>query len=219
MMSRKTKLTPGQHPYGAIEHRVVDSLAYADLSFSARSLLQLLVRQLTKTNNGTLIAAASYLGPYGFSDRTITRATKELISHGFVYRTRCGGYQKGASMYAVTWLSITRKEGLFLDGFVICAWRNWKAPEKNIPPANLLASNRKNGGRHKAAEAKSTARKDAKSTDTELVPVVGVDDEGGGRLHCERMRYRKPRYPISPFCFHLKSQFDRRRQSRLASLG
>lgn len=209
MMSRKTKLTPGQHPYGAIEHRVVDSPAYADLSFSARSLLQVLVRQLTKTNNGTLLAAESYLGPYGFSDRTITRAIRELIAHGFVHRTRCGGYQKGASMYAVTWLSITRKEGLFLDGFAPCAWRDWKAPEKNIPPANLRASNRKNGGRHKAAAAKFTARKDAKSTDTELVPVVGVEDDGGDRLHGARMKYRKPLSPVSPYCFHLKSHLYR----------
>jgi hypothetical protein len=77
-------------------------------------------------------------------------------------------------MYAVTWLSITRKDGLFLDGFAPCAWRSWTPPEKKTPPANLRASSRKNGGRHEAAQAKSTVSTDAKFTDTELVPVVGV---------------------------------------------
>ena len=63
--------TTTKHPYAAIEHRVIDSEAYADLSFSARSLLIQLTRQLTKpNNNGRLQAAHSYLTRYGFSDNT-----------------------------------------------------------------------------------------------------------------------------------------------------
>lgn len=140
--------TTTKHPYAAIEHRVIDSPAYADLTFSARSLLQLLVRQHTKpNNNGHLQATHSYMERFGFSDRTLTRAIKELIGHGFVYRTRCGGYQQGASQYAVTWLPIEKRTGLFLDGFLHCAWRHWEAPKKNSPPANLRTSNRKSGDR------------------------------------------------------------------------
>lgn len=41
------------HPYAAVEHRVLDSLAYADLSFSAQALLLLFARQLTKDTTGT----------------------------------------------------------------------------------------------------------------------------------------------------------------------
>lgn len=45
-----------KHPYAAIEHRVIDSPAYADLTHSACRLLSLLARQLTKENNGNLQA-------------------------------------------------------------------------------------------------------------------------------------------------------------------
>ena len=45
-----------KHPYAAIEHRVIDSPAYADLTFSARSLLVLIARQLSRDNNGRLHA-------------------------------------------------------------------------------------------------------------------------------------------------------------------
>ena len=85
-----------KHPYAAIEHRVIDSDAYADLTFSARSLLVLITRQLSKDNNGRLQATYSYMRKYGFSENTLGRAIKELISHGMIYRTRSGGYQQGA---------------------------------------------------------------------------------------------------------------------------
>jgi hypothetical protein len=81
-----------KHPYAAIEHRVIDSDAYADLTFSARALLMQLARQLTKDNNGHLQATHSYMKRYGFSENTLTRAIAELIAHGFIYRTRSGGY-------------------------------------------------------------------------------------------------------------------------------
>jgi hypothetical protein len=126
--------TSTKHPYAAIEHRVLDHPAYADLSFSARSLLVLIARQLTKNNNGRLQATFTWCGKYGFAERTLIRAIQELISHGFIYRTRSGGYQQGAAQYAVTWLSITSKEGLFLTGFVPCAWRDWKPDKKKYPP-------------------------------------------------------------------------------------
>lgn len=130
----KAAKTSTKHPYAAIEHRVIDSLAYADLSFSARGLLVIITRQLSKNNNGRLMATYSYMRKFGFeSEHTISRCIKELISHGMIYRTRSGGYQQGAAQYAVTWLSITSKERLFLDGFVSCAWRNWKPEEKIYP--------------------------------------------------------------------------------------
>lgn len=163
--------TTTKHPYAAIEHRVIDSPAYADLTFSARSLLQLFARQLSKDNNGHLQATHSYLERFGFSDRTLTRGVKELIAHGFIYRTRCGGYQQGASQYAVTWLKVTRRDGLFLDGFILCGWRHWEPAENKSPPANLRYSNRKNGDRQLLAQAKFTVSHPRKFTDIELMPV------------------------------------------------
>lgn len=162
--------TSTKHPYAATEHRVIDSPAYADLSFSARSLLVLLTRQLSKDNNGHLQATFSYMQRFGFdAERTLRRAIADLIAHGIVYRTRSGGYQQGAAQYAVTWLPIKQREGLFLDGFKLCAWRDWEPSEKK-PPAKIPETHGNNGMRTPLAHAKNTAARGAKSTDIELMP-------------------------------------------------
>lgn len=169
-----TSKTSTKHPYAAIEHRVIDHPAYADLSFSARSLLILMTRQLTKNNNGRLQATFSYMNKYGFdSEHTICKCIKELISHGMIYRSRAGGYQQGAAQYAVTWLSITSKEGLFLAGFKPCAWRDWKPDEKNLPPQKVQLDHCKKGIRTTPTTAKSAARHPPKSADNEYVPIEG----------------------------------------------
>jgi hypothetical protein len=165
--------TSTKHPYAAIEHRVIDSPAYADLSFSARAMLIQIARQLTKTNNGLLQATYSDMRRFGFdSEHTICRAIKELISHGMIYRTRAGGYHLGAAQYAVTWLPIKSSKGLFLDGFKPCSWRDWKREEKNSPPAKVQTINCKKGMLTHSATAKSAARCPPKSADTELMPMV-----------------------------------------------
>lgn len=115
-----------KHPYAAIEHRVIDSPAYIDMTFSARALLLEIARQLTKDNNGHLQATYSYMKQHGFSENTLSRAIKELIAHGMIYRTRSGGYQQGAAQYAVTWLPIKNRQGVFLNTFQPCAWRDWQ---------------------------------------------------------------------------------------------
>lgn len=164
--------TSTKHPYAAIEHRVIDSEAYRSLTYSARSLLTLMVRQLTKDNNGHLQATYTYLRAYGFdSERTISRGLKELIAAGLVYRTRCGGYHKGASQYAVTWLPIKKREGLFLDGFKSCAWRDWRPPEEKDTPAKMQGSTGKNGILCPSPHAKSAATPPRKNADTELMPI------------------------------------------------
>ena len=167
--------TTTNHRYAAVEHRVIDSPAFADLTFSARSLLLVITRQLTRDNNGHLQATFSYMRRFGFdSDRTVTRAVADLIAHGFIYRTRTGGYQQGAAQYAVTWLSISRKEGLFLDGFKPCAWRYWtpeRSAEKKTPLTKMRHLNRKNDGLTQAATDIFAADGGVKSTDIELMPV------------------------------------------------
>ncbi|MBP8789675.1 MAG: hypothetical protein KBH41_19860 [Azonexus sp.] len=144
-----TAKTATMHPYAAIEHRVLDSPAYAALTFSARSLLTMLTRQLTKSNNGRLQATYKHLQRYGFdSDNTISRGIKDLIAAGLIYRTRCGGFHQGPSLYAVTWLPIgSQRDGLFLAGFKACAWRDWQPDENKTPPQNcvLLAAKMRNG--------------------------------------------------------------------------
>lgn len=119
--------TSTRHPYAATEHRVIDSPAYADLSYSARSLLTLFTRQLTRDNNGHLQAAFTWCNQYGFgSEHTLRLAIAELIAHGFIYRTKSHGANGVWSQYAVTWLPIKKLDGLYLGGFVSCAWRDWQ---------------------------------------------------------------------------------------------
>lgn len=166
--------TSTKHPYAAIEWRVIDSPAYASLTFSARSLLVLLTRQLTKDNNGHLQATFSYMRRYGFSENTLSRGIGELISHGMIYRTRSGGYQQGAAQYAVTWLSITKREGLFLAGFKSCAWREWQPADKKTPHPKLRDTHRKNGKRTPPTTPKFEVGSPPKTEDNELIPCMEV---------------------------------------------
>ena len=111
----------------------MDSEAYADLTFSARSLLDVVGRQLgVPNNNGHLLTAYSYIKKFGFdSDRTVTRATKELIEHGFLFKTKTGGYQRGVGKFAVTWLPLSSDlTGLSASGFKPNAWRDWRPATK-----------------------------------------------------------------------------------------
>lgn len=123
-----------KHPYAAIEHRVIDSEAFADLKPTSVRLLLLFARQLTPTNNGHLQATWKYCKPRGFgSEVTLKSAIDDLIQHGFIYRTRSRGPNKAWARYAVTWLPIKQKENLFLCGFEIDMWKRWG---KNHPQEN-----------------------------------------------------------------------------------
>ena len=126
--------TSTKHPYAAIEHRVMDSPAYADLKHSSRSLLLLIARQLSKDNNGHLQASFTWCKRFGFgSEHTLRDAIAELIAHGFIYRTRSHGANKAWAKYAVTWLSLsTDRKGLFVSGFKPCAWRDWQSVDRKI---------------------------------------------------------------------------------------
>lgn len=192
------------HPYAAIQHRVIDSPAYADLTFSARALLLLIVRQQTKDNNGRLQATFSYMRRFGFaSERTLARAIAELIAHGFIYRSRAGGYQQGAALYAVTWESIKHRDGLFLDGFLLCAWREWIPSEKKSPPAKMQDPHGKNGIQAHPSHVKNAGSSPRKKTDYELVPCTDVKPPS-------KIRKNRPRRPnTSSYCIRLVVNNDR----------
>lgn len=165
--------TATRHPYAAIEHRVIDSPAYADLSFSARALLVQLTRQLTvPNNNGRLIAAHSYLCRYGFSENTVSRGITELIGHGFVFRTRSGGFHRGAAMFAVTWVTLTEnRDGLSCNSFKPFAWRDWAPDQKKSGSPNLRTFSRQFGGLTKTTAANLAVVPPPKFEDIELMPV------------------------------------------------
>ena len=126
--------TSTKHPYAAIEHRVIDSPAFAALRPSSALLLLLIARQLTKSNNGHLQATFEWCKRFGIgSEHTLRDALAELIAHGFIYRTKSHGANRVWANYAVTWLPITDKSGLFLDGWKQQAWRDWTPSEKKAP--------------------------------------------------------------------------------------
>jgi hypothetical protein len=196
-----------KHPYAAIEHRVIDSNAYAALTFSARSLLVLLTRQLSKDNNGHLQATYSYLRPYGFSENTISRGIAELVSAGIIYRTRAGGYQQGPAKYAVTWLALTKNtEGLFLAGFKPCAWRDWTMSNGKTPHPKVRAANRKNGEWTDATAPKFAVSPPPKLGDIELMPCRG--DVSAVQRSSSAKRNRRPP-PSSPLAIRLAYTADR----------
>jgi len=128
------------YPYFRLEHRLIESPAWAALSFSARALLDLFGRQLNGTNNGHLQATFAWAERYGFgSEHTLRAAIADLITHGFIYKTRSHGANGAWARYAVTWEPIKNTADLFLAGFVPNVWEKW-APE---PMANGKSSRQK----------------------------------------------------------------------------
>ena len=173
-MSTKPAKTTTKHPYAAIEHRVIDSAAYADLSHSACRLLTILARQLSKDNNGNLQATYAYCQPRGIgSEHTLRDAIADLIVHGFIYRTRSHGANKAWARYAVTWLSIQKRDGLFLAGFVSCAWREWQPTDKKSSPQKVQDQSGKKCSFTIEKPAKSAGSRPAESADYEYVPIAG----------------------------------------------
>ena len=170
--SKPPKLST-KHPYAAIDHRVIDSAAYADLSHSGCRLMVILCRQLTKDNNGNLQATFAYCQPRGIaSEHTLRAAIADLIAHGFIYRTRSHGANKAWARYAVTWLSVTKKDGLFLAGFVSCAWRNW-IPETDTEKKSSLPKLQDQSGRKCSftieKPAETAGKLPAETADYELI--------------------------------------------------
>jgi len=166
------------HLYAAIEHRVIDSPAFADLSKSSKLLLLLLARQITvnyewpKGNNGHLHAVYSWCSKFGIgSEHTLQKAIAELISHGFIYRTRSHGANKVCARYALTWLPIKETKGLFIAGFVSSAWRYWTPLEKKSTPQKVQEPSCNKCSFTPRLPAESAGSRAAKSADNELVPI------------------------------------------------
>ena len=133
---KKKRVASRVHPYAALEHRIIDSEAFAALKPQSVRLLMIMCRQLTPhdANNGHLQATWSYTKKRGMgSENTLRAAIGDLIAHGFIYRTKSRGPNKQWAKYAVTWKPIKNREGLYLHGFMHDAWKDWE-PTKKAPP-------------------------------------------------------------------------------------
>ncbi len=195
--------TTTKHPYAAIEHRAIDSPAFADLKPNSVRVLLSMARQLTKDNNGHLHAAFKYMNAKGIgSEHTLRDAIADLIAHGFIYRTRSHGANGAWARYAVTWLPIKQREDLFLDGFLPCAWREWGGENKTTRQ-KLQEQSRNNCSFTPEYPAETAGLPGAKTADNELIPCRAVKTARSHRLN----RQRKP--TGSPCAISLSLTADR----------
>ena len=168
--------TSKKEPYAAIEHRVIESPAFAALRPSAVLLLLLMARQLTReNNNGHLHAAFKWCSKYGIgSEHTLRDAIAQLIAHGMIYRTRSHGANGAWARYAVTWLPIKKRDDLFLAGYKPCAWRDWKPNDKKSTRQKLQEQSGRNCSFTPEHPAESAGTRGAETADNELIPHRGV---------------------------------------------
>ncbi len=136
--------------YAPIDHAVIHSPAFADLTGEAVRLLLIIASQWTPATNGKLQATHSFAKPRGVkSSATMAKAVAELISHGFIYRTKSRGLDTKTgrnlpALYAITWKQINLKErphGMHLSNFVFNAYKKWSPSKKltaSISEANPI---------------------------------------------------------------------------------
>jgi hypothetical protein len=168
--------TTTKEPYAAIEHRVIESPAFATLRPSAVLLLLLMARQLSKDNNGHLHASFKWCSKFGIgSEHTLRDAIAQLIAHGFIYRTRSHGANGAWARYAVTWLPIKKRDDLFLAGFKPCAWRDWKPSQKKSTRQKVQEQSGIKCSFTPEHPAESAGSRGAKSADNELMPCSAVN--------------------------------------------
>ncbi len=83
----------------------------ASLGNLAFRMLDNLLAQYNGKNNGDLCAAPKLMALYGWkSSSSISKALTELITTGFIEKTRQGGRNR-PTLYAITWQPINECEG------------------------------------------------------------------------------------------------------------
>lgn len=102
-----------------LESRLVQSPGHRALSFVARVVLQELMVQHKKNNNGDLSATRTMAREWGIgSDNTLRGALKELEAAGWIIQTRSSLFSRhGArcALYALSWLPIDECPGKDLE--------------------------------------------------------------------------------------------------------
>jgi len=207
--------TTQKEAYAAIEHRVIESPAFAALRPSAVLLLLLMARQLSKDNNGHLHAAFKWCSKFGIgSEHTLQGAIAQLIAHGFIYRTRSHGANGAWARYAVTWLPIKKRDDLFLAGFKPCAWREWKPLQKKTTPQKVQEQSGIKCSFTLEHPAESAGRRGAESADNELMPCSAVNSAHSAALMTAVTPHDSQRKPADSYGTWLPTYI-----SRLTSIG
>lgn len=115
-----------KHPIAAIEKRIIDSPAFADMSFSARAVLLLMARNIEKGRNGHIQLSEKQAAANGIERKTLRRALSDLVAHQMIVMTWRGGKVQGScNKYALTWIPVKDRKGIHADHFKLEAWRDW----------------------------------------------------------------------------------------------
>lgn len=155
---------------------VLDTPAYAALSYPARALLIEVARQFVRDNNGRLLLSLAYLSKRGWkSSDVITRAKRELLAAGFIFETVMGHRPNKASWYAVTWRTLDKLQG-YDEGatasFVRGAYTS--AALKLQPTSEQLYEKWRDAGAGGTGKATTTNKKPAEKN-ASLTPAHGVE--------------------------------------------
>ncbi|UIN20793.1 hypothetical protein [Herbaspirillum frisingense] len=185
--SKQPKRKANQHPFIALDHRIVDSPAFADLKPMSVVVLIAICRQSNKDNNGHLQATFSWCHAYGVgSEHTLQSAIADLLAHGFIYRTRSHGANKAWARYALTWLPVTKRDGIFMGGFVPNAWQKWQPGEKKSSPQKVQDRSGKKCSFTHEHPAESAGNRPAKTADYEsCCHVMGVSQDSSEHFRRE----------------------------------
>ena len=131
---------------------VMMSDAFRACDYSARCVFQELSARLQwasgqsePINNGRLWLSREEWQKAGFAPATVTRAVKQLIKVGLLYRSRAGGIGRGCSEYALTCYAPTKdSNGLFFNGFRKDAWAKYTQPPKKTRESKVNRDRFKN---------------------------------------------------------------------------
>lgn len=125
--------SPEARRFVQVKSVVMQSGAWRDCDYSFRcAFLELSARlqwaagQSDPLNNGRLWLSRTEWERAGFAPATVTRATKQLIKVGLLFRIRSGGLGRGCSEYAITCYSLPKDAtGMSCSGFRKDAWAKY----------------------------------------------------------------------------------------------
>lgn len=111
MARPKGKSGNNKRPFVMLEHELLKSPYYLNLSYKAKILLIEVLFQFNGKNNGDICLTLSVMRKRGWSSNdTLTSAVNELIEAELLVLTRQGGRNK-CNLYGLTWMKINECGG------------------------------------------------------------------------------------------------------------
>lgn len=109
-------------PFIKLEKSLITSNKFRALKPTSKCLLVELLAQYNGFNNGDLCAPKGYCKNWHISDKTLYRGLEELLTKGFIIKTRQGKIANGGldcNLFALTWKQIDHCDGIELDSSYI----------------------------------------------------------------------------------------------------